>query len=198
VALDRSWQVGRGTPWPTMFPSRMAGLATQPPIDAVIFDLDGILIDSEQVRGEVRQRLVREAGGNRTPAATRDMMGMSAPAWSGYMDDEVGVQRDARHPDRVVGRLLRTAAPYSVPARGPGVFCPPGTTHKSWGSSAVRGSPTATNERAHRPLVRRPEVSGPGSGRPRSRRGSRHRQDVLLCFLAIRRERLPQTHVHLT
>jgi HAD superfamily hydrolase (TIGR01509 family) len=58
---------------------------------AVVFDLDGVLIDSEQVWAEVREELARERGGRWPPDAARRMMGMSSPEWSGYMADELAV-----------------------------------------------------------------------------------------------------------
>ena len=60
-------------------------------IDAVIFDLDGVLIETEQIWDEVREAFVRERGGRWTDRAQRDMMGMSAPEWSMYMHDELGL-----------------------------------------------------------------------------------------------------------
>ena len=60
-------------------------------VEAVIFDLDGVLVDSEQVWDEVRERLARELGGRWHPGAQRDMMGMSSIEWSRYMSDELGV-----------------------------------------------------------------------------------------------------------
>jgi len=60
-------------------------------IDAVIFDLDGVLIETEQIWDEVREAFVRERGGRWTDRAQRDMMGMSAPEWSRYMHDELGL-----------------------------------------------------------------------------------------------------------
>ncbi len=59
--------------------------------DAVVFDMDGVIVDSEQVWDEVREQYVRETGGAYSPAATRDMMGMSSVEWSRYMADELGV-----------------------------------------------------------------------------------------------------------
>ncbi|MGW4208075.1 HAD family hydrolase [Lentzea sp. NPDC004789] len=59
---------------------------------AVIFDLDGVLIDSEQVWDEVRQGFARSHGGVWTPEATRAMQGMSTPEWGAYLVSEVGVQ----------------------------------------------------------------------------------------------------------
>jgi HAD superfamily hydrolase (TIGR01509 family) len=60
-------------------------------IDAVVFDMDGVIVDSEQVWDEVRERYTREAGGTYTESATRDMMGMSSLEWSQYMHDALGV-----------------------------------------------------------------------------------------------------------
>jgi HAD superfamily hydrolase (TIGR01509 family) len=63
--------------------------------DAVIFDLDGVLLDSEQRWNEAKQQLVRTAGGRWLEDAPTAMMGMSSPEWSAYMRDELGVPRDA-------------------------------------------------------------------------------------------------------
>jgi HAD superfamily hydrolase (TIGR01509 family) len=75
-------------------------------IEAVVFDLDGVLVDSEQVWDEARQELARERGGRWHERASRDMMGMSSPEWSRYMHDVIGV---ADPPEKisaeVVGRL---------------------------------------------------------------------------------------------
>jgi HAD superfamily hydrolase (TIGR01509 family) len=60
-------------------------------IDAVIFDMDGVIVDSEQVWDDVRQSYTREVGGTFTEEATRAMMGMSSPEWSRYMAESLGV-----------------------------------------------------------------------------------------------------------
>jgi HAD superfamily hydrolase (TIGR01509 family) len=60
-------------------------------IDAVVFDLDGVLVDSEQVWDRVRERLVRERGGRWLPEAQQRMMGMSSPEWTRYMAEDLGV-----------------------------------------------------------------------------------------------------------
>jgi HAD superfamily hydrolase (TIGR01509 family) len=62
-----------------------------PTIDAVVFDLDGVLIDSEHVWDEARRELAAERGGRWTETASRDMMGMSSLEWSRYMHDVIGV-----------------------------------------------------------------------------------------------------------
>jgi HAD superfamily hydrolase (TIGR01509 family) len=60
-------------------------------IDAVVFDMDGVIVDSEQVWDDVRQTYTREVGGTFTEEATRAMMGMSSPEWSRYMSESLGV-----------------------------------------------------------------------------------------------------------
>lgn len=60
-------------------------------IDAVVFDMDGVIVDSEQVWDGVREAYTREVGGTYTETATRAMMGMSSVEWSRYMRDELGV-----------------------------------------------------------------------------------------------------------
>jgi HAD superfamily hydrolase (TIGR01509 family) len=61
---------------------------------AIIFDLDGVLLDSEQRWNEAKEALVREAGGTWREEAPTVMMGMSSPEWSAYLRDDLGVQRD--------------------------------------------------------------------------------------------------------
>ena len=60
-------------------------------IEAVVFDLDGVIVDSEQVWDDVRERYTNEAGGTYTESAARDMMGMSSHEWSRYLADRLGV-----------------------------------------------------------------------------------------------------------
>jgi len=75
--------------------------------DAVIFDLDGVLLDSEAAWDEARRALVAERGGTWTDTATRDMMGMSSPEWSRYVRDELGVDEAPEAiNDDVVARML--------------------------------------------------------------------------------------------
>jgi HAD superfamily hydrolase (TIGR01509 family) len=60
-------------------------------IAAVVFDLDGVLVDSEQVWDAARRDVVAEHGGTWREGATRDMLGMSAPEWSRYVVEELHV-----------------------------------------------------------------------------------------------------------
>ncbi|HEY3727700.1 MAG TPA: HAD family phosphatase [Solirubrobacteraceae bacterium] len=76
--------------------------------DAVIFDLDGVLVDSEQLWNQAKEAVVREAGGRWRDDAPRAMMGMSSPEWSSYMRDSLGVDRDPEAINlAVVGRIER-------------------------------------------------------------------------------------------
>jgi HAD superfamily hydrolase (TIGR01509 family) len=60
-------------------------------IIAVVFDLDGVIVDSEHLWDEARRELVRERGGVWVDEATRAMMGMSSVEWSRCMHEELGV-----------------------------------------------------------------------------------------------------------
>ena len=60
-------------------------------IEAVVFDLDGVLIDSEPVWEQARRGLVAERGGHWAPDAQRRLMGMSTPEWARYLSEDLGV-----------------------------------------------------------------------------------------------------------
>jgi HAD superfamily hydrolase (TIGR01509 family) len=79
-------------------------------IEAVVFDLDGVLIDSEPVWEEVRRGLVAERGGHWAPDAQRRLMGMSTPEWARYLSQDLGV---GLPPDEVAAAVVdRMAARY--------------------------------------------------------------------------------------
>ena len=76
-------------------------------IQAVVFDLDGVLLQSEEVWDSVRERYVRERGGRYDDEVQRAMMGMSAPEWSLYLHDEAGISGEPEAINRdVVMRML--------------------------------------------------------------------------------------------
>ena len=76
-------------------------------IAAVVFDMDGVIVDTEQVWDDVREELVADWGGRYSPTAQRAMMGMSSLEWSRYMHDELGLpQSPAEINDEVVRRML--------------------------------------------------------------------------------------------
>jgi len=80
-------------------------------VEAVVFDLDGVIVDSEHVWDEVREELARERGGRWHEHAQTDMMGMSAPEWSRYMHDVIGLTESPAEIDElVVARMLERYA----------------------------------------------------------------------------------------
>jgi HAD superfamily hydrolase (TIGR01509 family) len=80
-------------------------------IQAVVFDLDGVLVDSEPVWEQVRRQVVAEHGGQWVPDAQRRLMGMSTPEWAAYLSGDLGV---GLPPDQVATLVIdRMAARYA-------------------------------------------------------------------------------------
>jgi HAD superfamily hydrolase (TIGR01509 family) len=84
-------------------------------IAAVVFDLDGLLLESEQVWDAVREQLVRERGGGWHDRAQRDMMGMSSPEWSRYMHEELGLDASPEEINAEVVRRMKSRYRESLP-----------------------------------------------------------------------------------
>jgi HAD superfamily hydrolase (TIGR01509 family) len=72
-------------------------------IEAVIFDLDGVLIDSEPVWEEVRRQVVAEHGGQWAADTQQRLMGMSTGEWASYLSTGLGVQLP---PDQVAELVI--------------------------------------------------------------------------------------------
>ncbi len=60
-------------------------------IEAVVFDLDGVIVDSEPVWEQVRRQVVAEHGGRWAPDAQQRIMGMSTGEWARYLSQDLGV-----------------------------------------------------------------------------------------------------------
>jgi HAD superfamily hydrolase (TIGR01509 family) len=76
-------------------------------IEAVVFDLDGVLIDSEPVWEQVRRSVVASHGGH-WDADTQDrLMGMSTGEWSRYLSSGLGVELS---PAEVAGTVIAAMA----------------------------------------------------------------------------------------
>ncbi|HVM16859.1 MAG TPA: HAD family phosphatase [Gaiellaceae bacterium] len=73
-------------------------------IAAVVFDLDGVLIQTEEIWGEVREAFARERGGRYDATAQRAMMGMSSVEWSRFMHEELGI---ADAPEEINAEVVR-------------------------------------------------------------------------------------------
>jgi len=84
-------------------------------IEAVVFDLDGVIVDSEQVWDEVREQLARECGGRWHDRAQADMMGMSSVEWSRYMHDVIGLPEPPEEIDAEVVRRMQARYEQDLP-----------------------------------------------------------------------------------
>ena len=84
-------------------------------IDAVVFDLDGILIHSEEVWDAVRERFVGERGGRYDEEVQRAMMGMSSAEWSRYLHEHAGVPDSPEEINAEVVRRMLDAYREELP-----------------------------------------------------------------------------------
>ena len=82
-------------------------------VDAVLFDLDGVIVDSEPVWEEVRRAYVAAHGGTWQPDTQRRLMGMSTGEWAAYLSGELGVDRTAEQvAAEVVAEMTRRYAEH--------------------------------------------------------------------------------------
>jgi HAD superfamily hydrolase (TIGR01509 family) len=72
--------------------------------EAVVFDLDGVLLDTEELWDDARRELAEERGAGWPDDAQRAMMGMSSPEWSVYMHDVIGL---AEPPEEISAEVVR-------------------------------------------------------------------------------------------
>lgn len=84
-------------------------------VEAVIFDLDGVLVDSEHVWDEVREELARERGGRWHERAQADMMGMSSTEWSRYMHEVIGLSDPPEEINAEVVRRMQARYAEELP-----------------------------------------------------------------------------------
>lgn len=79
-------------------------------LNAVVFDLDGVLIDSEPLWEQVRRELVEERGGRWLAEAQSRLMGMSTPEWAQYLHEDLAVDLP---PNQIAETVIsRMAARY--------------------------------------------------------------------------------------
>ena len=84
-------------------------------IGAVVFDLDGVILQTEEVWDDVRGRYVVEQGGRYDADAQRAMMGMNAPEWSRYLSEELGVPGTPEEISADVVRLMEARYGEDLP-----------------------------------------------------------------------------------
>ena len=80
-----------------------------------MFDLDGVILQTEEVWDEVRGRYVIERGGRYDEEAQRAMMGMSAPEWSRYLADGLGVPGTPEEISADIVRLMEARYREELP-----------------------------------------------------------------------------------
>lgn len=106
--------------------------------------MDGVLVDTERDWDAARRRVAEAAGGRWHRRATTDMIGMSAPEWSAYMHDELGVAAEPEEINRrVVADMLERIA------TGPPLL--PGAAAAVEGLAAY--CPLALASSANRPVI---------------------------------------------
>jgi HAD superfamily hydrolase (TIGR01509 family) len=84
-------------------------------LDAVVFDLDGVVVDSEHVWDEVREQLAHERGGQWHAGAQQAMMGMSSTEWSRYMHDVIGLPESPNEINAEVVRRMEARYEHELP-----------------------------------------------------------------------------------
>jgi HAD superfamily hydrolase (TIGR01509 family) len=84
-------------------------------IEAVVFDLDGVLLDSEQVWDAAREQIAKERGGAWHDRAQRDMMGMSSREWARYMHETIGLPEPPEEINHEVVQRLSASYRRNLP-----------------------------------------------------------------------------------
>ncbi len=109
-------------------------------MEAVIFDLDGVLVDSERIWDEVRRAVVAEHGGTWREEATRAQQGMSTPEWARYLVEELGARLSP--PEIATLVVKRMAARYAAePPLIPGAVEVVRQVSKRWPVAIASSSP---------------------------------------------------------
>jgi HAD superfamily hydrolase (TIGR01509 family) len=111
-------------------------------VRAVIFDLDGVILDSEQVWDRARREVVDEHGGHWVEAATASMQGMSSPEWSRYLHDDLGVRLSPEQISELVTAKVLASYEKELPVI-PGAVEAVWRIHRRWplGLASSAGRP---------------------------------------------------------
>ncbi|HEY4277084.1 MAG TPA: HAD family phosphatase [Conexibacter sp.] len=83
--------------------------------DAVVFDLDGVLVQSEELWDAARRQVAADAGVPWPEGATAAMMGMSSREWSRYVHETIGVPLPPEEVNAVVLAWVMARYRQAVP-----------------------------------------------------------------------------------
>ena len=81
----------------------------------VVFDLDGTLIESEQIWADVRRRFVLTHGGTWHDQAQATMIGMRTTEWAQYIHDDLGVALPPPEIARLVVHAVKASLAQCIP-----------------------------------------------------------------------------------
>lgn len=125
-------------------------------LQAIIFDMDGLLIDSESVWNSVREAMAAEAGQDWTTDDHRAVMGVSTQEWVDYMINRLELTLSPQQvEDQVVTRMMasyQNGIPYF-----------PGAVEAV--HLAAQHFPTALASGSHRTLIDTVTADAPLQGR---------------------------------
>jgi HAD superfamily hydrolase (TIGR01509 family) len=107
---------------------------------AIVFDLDGVLVDSEQIWDQVRRRIVADRGGRWRAEATRAMQGMSTPEWSAYLAGTLGAAGTAEELATAVVAAMADRYRAAVPLL-PGAVAAVVALARRWPLAVASSSP---------------------------------------------------------
>ena len=111
------------------------------PVEAIIFDMDGVLVDSEVYWDKARVEFARDRGKTWTDAFQRQAMGRSTVGWAGVMRDNLGL--DESIAEIIAEMKARVIAQYErrMPTR-PGALASVGHMKAHFRVGLASGSPT--------------------------------------------------------
>lgn len=116
------------------------------PIDAVLFDMEGVLVDSEPYWYQSRQEFARDHGKVWTEADQRQAMGRATTSWAALMQERLGVAMSVD--DIIADMKARIIAHYEqhLPVR-PGALEAVRLAASRYRVGLASGSPTVVIER---------------------------------------------------
>jgi HAD superfamily hydrolase (TIGR01509 family) len=84
-------------------------------IAAIVLDLDGVIVDTEELWDRERRQYVADHGGTWTDQATRAMQGMSSAEWSAYLVEELGASGDQHQISKDVAAMVVAEIEHDLP-----------------------------------------------------------------------------------